>query len=283
MRLPPRPTRLTGPLLAAVLVAAAPAVPEAAGPGAPAASHPAPCDRQPDGAGWTLSSSRAGASGPDAAFRAYVGNGYLGQRVPPQGTGYAATGEKTGWPLYTPRYDGSLVAGLYARDAHTAGNRQVAAAIPTWTALDVTAAGQTFSAATPPARISRYRQTLHLRCGLVRTALTWTAPDGRATDLVYDVVADRTDPHMGAVRLRMTPHWTGEATVTDVLDGRGARRLAPVGGRGPDSGAPGTVRVGFRTDGTGTEGAVASTLRPGPGVRPRAGGARPGDGPARAD
>ena len=126
------------------------------------------------------------------------------------------------------------------------------------------------------------------------------------------MLADRTDAHTGAVRLRMTPRWSGSATVTDGLDGRGARRMtesseggpATGGARGGDrrqeaggpatggkeaggketggkeAGGPATsgketggtdtgrtMDVGFRTDGTKTEGAVASTLRTGPGVR----------------
>ena len=70
---------------------------------------------------------------------AYVGNGYLSQRVPPAGMGYVATGEKTGWPLYTPRYDGAFVAGLYGADPSIESGRTIDAAIPTWSTLDVTA------------------------------------------------------------------------------------------------------------------------------------------------
>ncbi|MGZ4619712.1 MAG: haloacid dehalogenase, partial [Frankiaceae bacterium] len=70
--------------------------------------------------GWTLSTTTF-----DPAFfrHAFVGNGYLGLRVPTNGMGYVATGEKTGWPLFTPRYDGAFVAGLYAQDPKLAGGR----------------------------------------------------------------------------------------------------------------------------------------------------------------
>ena len=51
--------------------------------------------------------------------------------------------------------------------------------------------------------------------------LTWTTADGRATDLVYEVVVDRADPRVGAVHMTMVPHWDGPATVTDVIDGPG--------------------------------------------------------------
>ncbi|MEU5207670.1 discoidin domain-containing protein [Streptomyces sp. NPDC020742] len=248
----------------ALLVTLAPLSASATAPAPAGAAPHAPCAR---GDGWTATATRID---PKDSHHAYVGNGYLGQRVPPNGTGYAAPGGTTGWPLKTPEYDGSFVSGLYAKGPKNVQGRQAIAAIPTWTTLDVTAGGarpDTFSSATAAGRISHYRQSLSLRCGFVRTSLTWTAADGRRTDLVYDVLTDRTDPHVGAVRLRMTPHWSGTATVTDTLDGRGARRIGPSAGGGSGAGGGRTMDVGFRTDGTGTEGAVASTLRTGPGVR----------------
>ncbi|MFB6440381.1 discoidin domain-containing protein [Streptomyces sp. NPDC056411] len=248
----------------ALLVTLAPLSASASAPAPAGAAPHAPCAR---GDGWTATATRID---PKDSHHAYVGNGYLGQRVPPNGTGYAAPGGTTGWPLKTPEYDGAFVSGLYAKGPKNVQGRQAIAAIPTWTTLDVTAGGarpDTFSSATAAGRISHYRQSLSLRCGFIRTSLTWTAADGRRTDLVYDVLTDRTDPHVGAVRLRMTPHWSGTATVTDTLDGRGARRIGPSAGGGSGAGGGRTMDVGFRTDGTGTEGAVASTLRTGPGVR----------------
>ncbi|MGY5131422.1 discoidin domain-containing protein [Streptomyces nigrescens] len=310
----PRSRKLVAPLLATALIAVlAPVSASAAAPAPapePAGSAKGPCLKGDGDDGWTATATKID---PKDSHHAYVGNGYLGQRVPPNGTGYAAPGGATGWPLKTPEYDGSFVSGLYAKGPKDLKGRQAIAAIPTWTTLDVATGGahpDTFSSATAPGRISHYRQTLSLRCGFVRTSLTWTAADGRATDLVYDVLADRTDAHTGAVRLRMTPHWSGSATVTDGLDGRGARRMTAsseggpatggkeAGGKeaggpatsGKETGGPATsgkeaggkeaggkeaggtdtgrtMDVGFRTDGTKTEGAVASTLRTGPGVR----------------
>src|SRR4051794_8674844 len=174
------------------------------------ASAAAPCPR--DGAGWTLSTSTY-----DTTYtrHAYVGNGFLSQRVPPAGMGYAETGEKTGWPLYTPRYDGAFVAGLYGADPGIEAGRTIDAAVPTWSTLALTAGGETYSPATPAGEISNFEQSLSLGCGLLRTSLTWTAADGRQTDLVYDVVADRADRRVGAVHLTLAPHWSGAATVTD--------------------------------------------------------------------
>ncbi|GAA0594331.1 discoidin domain-containing protein [Streptomyces crystallinus] len=263
----PRAARLTAVLLAGALVTSAPAAASSTARNTAAATaDTAPTCRTGDS--WTLGTTRMGAADDHHAF---VGNGYLGQRVPPHGAGYADSKAKTGWPLFTPRYDGSFVSGLYAHNQRTAGDRQAVAALPTWTTLDVTTGGarsDTFNSSTSPGRISHYRQTLFLHCGLVRTSLTWTAADGRRTDLVYEVLTDRVDPHVGAVRMSMTPHWSGEATVTDTLDGRGARRMRQTGGGDRSAGsrtAP-TMDVAFRTEGTNVDGAVASTLRAGHGA-----------------
>jgi hypothetical protein len=117
-----------GALLVCVLVltggtavAVGPVAAQASDPAAQAAVDENPC---PGGAGsdagWVLSTTTF-----DTAFyrHAVVGNGYLAQRVPRTGMGYVATGEPTGWPLYTPRYDGAFVAGMYARDPDLAGGR----------------------------------------------------------------------------------------------------------------------------------------------------------------
>ncbi|MFD4335647.1 discoidin domain-containing protein [Streptomyces anulatus] len=278
------------PLVAAALIAPLPPLADATeppvplpGPARPSGSpaplpspHPAvPACGRTDGQGapgtsWAPTSTRFGEA---AGYDPYIGNGYLGHRVPPAGAGYAATGEKTGWPLYTPRYDGAFVSGLYARDKAVSEGREVIAALPSWTNIDVGVGEETLGPDTPADRISHYRQTVFLACGLVRTSLRWTTADGRATDLVYDVLADRSDVHTGAVRLRMTPRWSGSATVTGRLDDRGARRV--------------TLREDgtFRTLGTGIEGAVAQAMRRGSGVveslRPAA-RTSPGTTPVRA-
>ncbi|KJY43417.1 haloacid dehalogenase [Streptomyces sp. NRRL B-1568] len=273
----PRSARLSALLLAGLLVAAVPPAAVAQAPQPPTTDRPptsaSPAGSCPAGDGWALDTTRINT---DDTHHAYVGNGYLGQRVPPNGAGYTDSDTKTGWPLFTPSYDGSFVSGLYAHNKQTAADRQAVAALPTWTGLTVGTGGEhgdTFNSLTKSGRISGYHQTLFLHCGIVRTSLTWTAADGRKTDLVYDVLADRDDPHTGAVRLSMTPRWSGEATVTDLLDGHGARRIRQTGG-GDRTGGTGrdgqdgrTMDVAFRTDGTDTDGAVASTLRAGRGVR----------------
>jgi len=232
---------------------------------------PAPAEGCSGGPGWEMTANDLQENYTSHPF---VGNGYLSQRVPPAGTGYDATGGKTGFPLNTPRYDGAYVSGLYGQGptAQSDQPKHAIAAIPTWSTLAVAVGDQQFGPATPRAQISHYRQTLNVHCGLVRTSLTWTAPDGRATDLVYDVLADRANPNVGAVRVRMTPHWSGDARVVDQIDGAGARRMHATGSRADGR----QLHVGFETDGVRARGEMVSTLRPDPRADPAVAGSAAG-------
>ncbi|WP_155981947.1 discoidin domain-containing protein [Nocardia sp. BMG111209] len=190
----------------------------------------------------------------------FVGNGYLGLRVPPAGMGYLETGERSGWPLYTPRYDGAFAAGLYGRDPGLAAGRSVIAALPNWSTLLVGVGDETYSPATSPEQVRDFRQTLYLRCGLVRTELTWHPRSGREVGLVYEVLANRADPHTAAVHLTIVPHFAGALSVTGLTDLAAARRMRRTAVR--TSGAA-TMDVEFRTTTTDVVGDVATVLAAG--------------------
>ena len=72
------------------------------------------------------------------------------------------------------------------------------------------------------------------------------------------MIAGAQQPHVGAVRMTMTPQWSGEATVTDRFDGAGARRVTQTGGGAVKGSA--TDRRGLPDRDAGKDGAVASTL-----------------------
>ena len=176
-------------------------------PAAAAAAAQAPASD-----GWTLATTSPAAA---AGAPAYLGNGYVGTRVPADGAGYAAA------PVATETH----VAGVYADrpDVEHGGiQRQASVNLPGWTQLDVVVAGRRYAAASA----SGYRQTLDLRRGVVTTTATWSA-GGRVTRLTYDVALDRARERVGLVRLRLTPSWSGNLQVRDVL-GAGAR-LTPGG------------------------------------------------------
>ncbi|MFD7892394.1 haloacid dehalogenase, partial [Streptomyces albidoflavus] len=137
-----RATRLTtAPLLAAALLT--PAHPAVAAPG-PGPAEPAARPRCAPSPGWTP----AAGSRTEATPHAYVGNGYLATRVPAAGAGFRPPGEggepevKTGWPLFTPRYDGAFVSGLYARGPENTAGRTAVPPRPHSTGVEVTAGGR---------------------------------------------------------------------------------------------------------------------------------------------
>jgi trehalose/maltose hydrolase-like predicted phosphorylase len=164
-----------------------------------------------------VAESKLGASGSGGAFTltatstgsnyapTFTGDGVLGVRVPPEGQGYA--------PGSVPAL--SELAGFYAQPK---GEVQQRANIPTWSTLAFGEGGKTFAA---PGS-SDWRQRLDLRTGAIATSATWRGPDGHVSDLRYEVLTDRARPHVGLVRLRVTPHWSGTATVEDRFDGKPA-------------------------------------------------------------
>lgn len=193
---------------AAALAVVAGLVPARAGTGATSARPVDP---------WRLMASTFG-SGYNPA---YLGNGYLGTRVPAEGEGYSPS------PVPTEAH----VAGLYDQTADTRGVAlppgEVTAmpvAVPQWTGLEFDDGSGTWSTTT--GTVTSYRQTLDLRTATLTTAVRWRGPGGRVTDLRYQVFVDRARLHVGVVELQVVPHWSGTARVTDVLGPGGDVRVA---------------------------------------------------------
>jgi len=168
--LPSRPAPRRRLLAAAALAAILAALPVAGSPlaaVAPTAPAAAPAAASA-GDGWVLATTSPADA---AAAPAYLGNGYVGTRVPAEGAGYAEA------PVATETH----VAGVYADkpDVEHGGTQpQGSVNLPGWTQLDVLVAGRRYSAAAA----SAYRQALDLRRGVVTTTATWSA-GGRVTRL----------------------------------------------------------------------------------------------------
>jgi trehalose/maltose hydrolase-like predicted phosphorylase len=159
---------------------------------------------------WTLS-TKDFSSGYAPTF---LGNGYLGERIPAAGMGYSASPVSTDTEL----------AGFFGR---VPGYVEQRAGIPTWSTLAFSDGSGTYGSLPGSAgqgsagwqgSVRGWRQTLDLRRGVLTTAAAWRSPAGRMTDLVYDVVTDQARPHVAAVRLVLTPRWSGTARVTSVFD-----------------------------------------------------------------
>ncbi len=86
-----------------------------------------------------------------------------------------------------------------------------------------------------------------------------TAPDGHVTELTYRVLTDRGRPDIGLVTLQLTPSWSGQASVTDAIDGTPAGLSSQVTkGWAPDSQSD---WVEVQAQGSGVDVAIASRLR----------------------
>ncbi len=173
----------------------------------------------------------------------FTGNGELGIRVPPAGQGYAGG--------TVPAL--AELAGFYAQPP---GGVQQRANLPTWSTLAFSDGGSTFALSS--GRTTDWRQSIDFRTGVITTSALWTAPDGQVTRLSYQVLTDRARAHVGLVQLTLQPRWTGNAAVTDVIDGSPATLSTQVGKSWVPSAHRDSVTV--RAVGTGIEAAIASQL-----------------------
>ena len=202
----------TAGLVAVVLVGTLPACSSSSAhhssaPSAPTAPTPTTSPFGTSSDGWLLSTTDQSLGGAPT----FVGNGYLATRVPTQGTGYRTS------PVETQ----SQVAGFYA---HPPGTTEHRISIATWSTFGFSDGSGNFGNVPGPGGgvWSNYLQTLDLRTGVLSTSVVWTSPAGHATRLLFAVLTDRARPHLAVVRMTVTPSWSGNATVTDMIDGTGA-------------------------------------------------------------
>jgi trehalose/maltose hydrolase-like predicted phosphorylase len=202
----------------------------------PASSRAAPADP------FVMSAQSYGAG----YAPAYVGNGYVGTRVPADGMGFVA-----GAAVPTS----TMISGVWQQTA--AQDVVSAAPVPGWDELRFTDAGTDY--ALSAGTVANWRQTVDMRSGTISTSLDWTSPAGHTTQLTYDVFADLARPHVAVVRLRLTPAWSGTARVTDVLGSGASTDLLPVS----SSSVPGKreLTLSVRTQGTNVTVAYASHVR----------------------
>jgi trehalose/maltose hydrolase-like predicted phosphorylase len=228
-------------VVAGVVAAALLGPPASAGPTTARAPRPAQAQAGNGTGSFVITATHRG----QRYAPTFTGNGYLGVRVPAKGQGYLGG--------LVPAQ--SEVAGFYARPPG-ADQVQQRANIPTWSTLAFAEGGHMFSMVS--GSVSGWHQQIDLHMGVISTSVRWTAPDGRVTDLRYDVFTDRARPYTAVVQLRLTPHWSGTAQVTDLIDGRPATLTTPVAS-GTDAAARGQWET-VRTVGTGIVAALASRV-----------------------
>lgn len=240
-------------LLLAGLAGNAPAQARTASPAGSSAPPSSP-------GGWVLTSTTY--SPTDYTQEPFVGNGYLSQRLPAIGAGYAGGGVlgEANWPLYNDRFTTALVAGAY----ETSGSSDYIVSLPTWSGLSLGVDGHALDSGTPAAEVTGYRQSLDMKHAVVTTSLTWTPSPGEATAVTYQVLANRASMHLGQVQARITPSWSGTLDLTGLLDGSGAERVTPASRSAQPADSTATVQMS--TPGRATAVAETARLVAGPGT-----------------
>lgn len=173
--------------------------------------------------------------------QAYSANGYIGVRVPVEGTGYwrqrnesdpSGQWPTNGWPLFDPRFSASMVAGFYDNQPNTTGvnfpellpGESVIATLPTWSTLILQDEKKnTFDVFVDNSTVSHYRQSFSIRNGVVQTKLTWQ-PASIAYDITYTVFTHRTHINLGLASLSVNASTNATLTVLSKLDGAGSWR-----------------------------------------------------------
>ncbi|KAK9454849.1 glycosyl hydrolase family 65 central catalytic domain-containing protein [Dipodascopsis uninucleata] len=185
----------------------------------------------------------------------YVSNGYIGIRLPVEGTGFAVDEPDSedgsnaspdleptnGWPLFSPRFTGAYISGFWDLQPNTTetnfpellerGGESVISTIPVWSSLLITAEnGAKYDVGVNESDVKNYIQSLSLKNGIVVTSLDWY-PNGDESEklsIKYEVVAHRVIPTLGLVRLDITAEKNSTIKIADILDGEGSYRTIPL-------------------------------------------------------
>lgn len=163
-----------------------------------------------------------------------MSNGYIGHRIPAEGMGYWVASDEqvntgngsNGWPLFTPRIATAMVSQFYDQQENTTGTNfaqtggeQPISTLPVWTSLYVTVDNETFSPMVNTS-VTEYSQNLSIRDGIVSTSMVW-----KGVKLNYTILAHRTRPTLGIVRLELqSVSGDVQVVITDLLDGAGSWR-----------------------------------------------------------
>jgi trehalose/maltose hydrolase-like predicted phosphorylase len=149
-----------------------------------------------------------------------LGNGYFVTRaVPPDAT--FVLSEQYADHIH---YPGTYRAGLYNRlVSHVNGERvedESIVNLPNWLPLTFRISdGDWFSI--DQVEILAYRQTLHLRSGILQRQIQFRDPQGRQTTLHEQRLVSMAQPHLAALRLEVTAeNWSGNLDIRVAIDGR---------------------------------------------------------------
>ena len=135
---------------------------------------------------------------PSVDFPAALGNGRFSMLTSPRGVDPTS----------------SFLAGLYER---ARGDVPRVASLPAWNAIDFFNGTSWLGGATlDDSALRSYKQTVNMYDGTVRTSYDWV-DGGRRTSVRVHAFVSRADPSRAAVRLELTPHYSGRVRTSFTL------------------------------------------------------------------
>ncbi len=211
---------------------------------------------------WSLSNTTYGETYVNQPF---VGNGYMGLRIPSAGNGYWVGSQfpdnSSSWPLGTPRYTSAMVAGYR-------GDGAFLSALPNWSPLTVRDSSASYNPqAITASQLSSYQQTTDMQNAVVTTSVVWTSPLGNKAKLVWTYFAHAQYQHLGVVRLDITPIiWNGTMSVDAFIDLRGIRRGSELSAQRRQDASTNSAEASMTSDSLNTRATIAFNVVVPPGL-----------------
>jgi trehalose/maltose hydrolase-like predicted phosphorylase len=138
-----------------------------------------------------------------------IGNGRIGVVIPALGLGAS----------------NSFVAGLYE---HAPSDVPRNTAVPAWNAVAIFDGERWLdSTAIASGTVREYRQVVDMRTGTASTRYDWVN-GGRRTSVAVETFVSRADSHLAAIRLDLTPRFSGPMRVRFAIAGRPPPRRQPL-------------------------------------------------------
>ncbi|KAF2158132.1 carbohydrate-binding module family 32 protein [Myriangium duriaei CBS 260.36] len=179
--------------------------------------------------------------------RAPIANGYFGCGVAAAGPFFEADVNFTnpdggilpinGWPLDNPRQTFCTVSGFFNLQHNTTrtnfpenlalGAESVIAGIPNWPNLILEVDDHVLDATVDNSTISNFQSSRSLKNGLLSWKYNWAPSSTANLSIAYEMFIDRSNPNVAAIQLTINSGSDVNATVIDLLDGRGAVRSDP--------------------------------------------------------
>jgi len=156
-------------------------------------------DKIPDN--WALSTDNY-----QNYHRSYLGNGYMGIKIPIEGTGWIAKEEEL---------PSTCIGGIY--DVYDDADKiPEIVNLPSWSNIGFND-GETYFD-TQSGSIEKFSQRLNMKDGYMQTSIKWKNK-GKTTDMDIIVFVCRDKPHLGVVKYKIRPDWSGSAYFTSTIDG----------------------------------------------------------------